>query len=809
MVRTLKRQEGANNLKQIIQNNTRTTKMTTSLIDLILTNAHYIQRCGTLDTFMSDHQPIYVIKKKAKSRKIKVEFVGRSYKNYNKEKMSENLLRADWESYYNLGTVDEKWGYISDKLLEETDKMCPLTKCSFRQTKPPYITDGLMNQMKDRDYFYKKAKKYGNEDDWNIAKFLRNETNRNLKQAKADYLKTQLRINQNDSSKFWRTIKTVFSSNKTKTQSNIKLDDKGVSLKDNEVADYINDFFINVGNTTLSRGKVVTVPDHAPTDPDVELLEFDQAPKFQIYTLTKELSINKSSGMSTLSPQLVKDSLITLNGQFTHLVNESLTNSDFPDSLKSATVIPIPKQGDLSQVQNYRPISLLPIPGKIIERVVHQQVSFHLEERQLITNQQYGFRKGRSTIQATTNLLNHINVNLNNRKVTLALYIDFKKAFDCLQYSVLLEKLPLLGMHQQVISWISEYLTNRTQSTFANNTSSSHKAIRQGVPQGSILGPLLYIIYANDIAQKLTKCKYTFYADDTVLYFSSKNIEKAFENMQSDLDALSQWCSENGVYINTKKTKYMIFSNKKVDSVSPDGTLKFDLTVDNNSIDRVSSYNYLGITLDEQLSFELHVKNIISRVSNKVFQLRKLRKYLTNNSALLVYKNMILPLMEYGDIYLYSATKECRKNLQTLQNKALKCALGKDRMFGTIELHKEAKLNKLITRRKIHLLLHMYQNSKLPSFRGWKATKRIITRSSKKKLMTTRKPNTTRFQESITCKGPNMWNALPADLQKIESYRQFKLRLSDYILGGGRDKVGKVGGRKKKNQRKREPGKRV
>ena len=191
------------------------------------------------------------------------------------------------------------------------------------------------------------------------------------------------------------------------------------------------------------------------------------------------------------------------------------------------------------------------------------------------------------------------------------------------------------------------------------------------------------------------------------------------------------------------------------------------------------------MTLDENLTFDAHVKSVISKVSAKVFQLKKLRQYLTPKSALLIYKNMILPIIEYGDIYLYSASQENRKKLQTLQNKALRCALQKDKYYDTKALHNEAKLQKLKLRRKTHLLLHMYQISQLPNFKGWKSKPKINTRSSTKKRMKLSKPNLTKFQNSITYVGPKLWNALPRATQFMKTYAQFKDSVNAHLTPKG------------------------
>ena len=201
------------------------------------------------------------------------------------------------------------------------------------------------------------------------------------------------------------------------------------------------------------------------------------------------------------------------------------------------------------------------------------------------------------------------------------------------------------------------------------------------------------------------------------------------------------------------------------------------LSVLGTPLEQVQNFNYLGVVLDQHLTFDGHAKNIIRRVSSKVYQLRRLKKFLSNKAALLVYKNMILPIMEYGDIYLISASAENMRKLQVLQNRALKCALDKEKRYSTLKLHKEAKIFKLKHRRKLHLIQHMYKFSQLPNFSGWKGRPSIRTRSSKKKLMKIKTPTVTKFQNSMSYRGPKSWNSLPKEIQKEPTFMQFKDRL--------------------------------
>ena len=206
------------------------------------------------------------------------------------------------------------------------------------------------------------------------------------------------------------------------------------------------------------------------------------------------------------------------------------------------------------------------------------------------------------------------------------------------------------------------------------------------------------------------------------------------------------------------------------------------LKIDQNIIHKTSNYTYLGVTLDEHLSFDNHVKKTIGKVSAKILQLRKIRPYISQKAAVLIYKNMILPIMEYGDVYVPAAKQELRKKMQTLQNRALKCALSKDKRYSTQLLHTEARIKILKTRRKQHTFQHLFQISKHKDFQGWKkTTTTITTRQNVKHLMKIAKPNTTKYQKSLAYKGPKLWNTLTLELMEEESYETFKTKLGSYL----------------------------
>ena len=230
--------------------------------------------------------------------------------------------------------------------------------------------------------------------------------------------------------------------------------------------------------------------------------------------------------------------------------------------------------------------------------------------------------------------------------------MDFRIAFDCVQHHILIRKLSDMGMDGRVVDWFKSYLSNRTQKVLANNVCSPSQVITQGVPQGSVLGPLFYILYANDIVETVEYCKIALYADDTVLYIASPQHEVSERKLRKDLTSLSDWCNRKGIRMNTDKTKLMWFGSARSTKDLPQITM----TIDGSPVQSVTSYKYLGVHLDGQLNYAKHITKLISAASLKLKQFRRMRSFLNTTAATLVYKSMLLPLLEYGDNFLSSAT---------------------------------------------------------------------------------------------------------------------------------------------------------
>ena len=606
--------ERANALEQMICTTTRNSKTSSTILDMVFTNMKYIKEAGTLDSFLSDHQPIFLLKKKVKTTgRQEQQFEGRSYRHYNKQQFIDNVKAQKWDYFYDAADPMEAWDEMLGIINREANKQCPVRKYKIKHNKPCWLTNEILEQMKDRDYFYQKAKRTKSEDDWNIARFHRNQANFNVRRAKADYIKEQLKCNEGNGAKFWRIIKQVMPSKKgsrnTPPISICRNHDDAVEI--DKVADFMNEYFVNLGvpknninsanhqniskkvralNTTPPLGSTSPITNGAESN---DKLDFQKVTKREVETLIRKINVSKSSGVALLSSRLLKDSFQAVSDKLTYLFNLSITQGIFPTQWKKALVIPIPKVGNPKTAENYRPISLLPLPGKLLEKVIHSQLSCYLEDNDLLSDNQFGFRRQRSTSHAISQLLNQVYTNINKSAITAAIYIDFSKAFNCVQHATLIRKLSEFNLSKNIISWITSYLYGREQRTLANNVYSSYLPVGQGVPQGSVLGPLLYIIYANDIIKKIQNSGFTFYADDTVLYSKKKSLRLAQRELQEDLDGLSEWCINNDIYINVEKTKTMFFGSKaRMNKIALP-----EFYINNTVLQRTQAYTSLELNL--------------------------------------------------------------------------------------------------------------------------------------------------------------------------------------------------------------------
>ena len=745
-------------------------------IDNIFTNSEVIMATGILDWNFSDHMVIAVKRKKERVKHTKVSFKGRSYREYVREDLQGELAQADWDWFYNCNDPSRCWEHIEGKLRGYLDRTCPQKVFKVRAAREPWVTNEILEEIKDKDSSLRKAKRSGLVEDWQKAKADRNRVGRLIEPAKADFLKEQQAELANDPKKCWRLVKTIVLNKKVKMSEialvNRDIGADGINVEGAQTADFINSFFSGIGPKLAEKHKApwrfhgIRVDESCPP----LRTNFEQVMK-----LCRDIKTSKASGFDDISTKVFKDAFRVLVPQLVYLFNLSFESGFFPDRWKMATIIPLHKGGDRTEVGNYRPVSLLPLPGKIIERIAHSRITEFLNVMGVISDKQGGFRKGFSTSQTIADLTDKLFADMNDGKVSLAAFIDLRKAFDTVDHNILLKKLQCYGVKELNLKWCQNYLSNRVQRTLANGHLSSSKNITCGVPQGSVLGPLFFILYVNDVQQAICGAHLQLYADDTVLFASDHDAEVAARKLQPALKQFEEWCSRNKLSLNPKKTKKMAFGTrlqvKKAKNVT--------LLIANVPLQNVPTYKYLGILLDSTLSYNCHVNNVVSTVTYKANLLAKIRKFMTNNVALKIYKSMILPYFDYGDVIYNTANQTGLDKLQRVQNKCLKTCLGFGRRHETKSLHATAKVPMLEARRETHVNNFMYHRLSRPHLLDGR---NIATRAHDAPMFRVVKPSIEVYKRSVEYSGAVKWNNLPTDIRNNKSSALFKAKQKNLLL---------------------------
>ena len=767
-------------LKQEISTITRPDS--NAILDLIASNCDIIKESGILDINISDHLPIFFIRKRIKDHKIKIDFKGRSYKNLTKDKVKEIIDTVDWSTFAQ-NNVDTCWNFLYNNMKYILDILCPEKSFKFAKNRPVWITNDLINLMKERDRCLKKYLSSRLEIDKIEMRKMRNLVNIAVKKARAEYVRDQLEIHKNDSKKFWKEINKLIpskSSSDSQNFNNIK-DENNEVITTNLLPTCINGFFANVGIELDKKIPPLTqIGSNINKIYDIEPLDtFEYITEEMLIQEIKNISVHKSSGLD-LPSYFLKICFELLSIRLLVIMNKSLYTGYFPIKWRRAIIVPIPKISIPDEIGDLRPIALTPLPGKILERFVHTQLLSHLNRYNILTEFQNGFRKNHSTIDTIFKFTTDLQVNKNNKLNTIALYIDFKKAFDTVNHKLLIEKLENMQIKNNVLNWICSYLTNRTQYTRLGENISKDMEVKTGVPQGSILGPLFFLCYINDITNICKNTKILLYADDTVLYKGISECEKFLDmhNFQQDVDRLVLWCQRNRLSINIKKTKLVFYPANQNAVNNMNNVIKMQ----GLSVDYVTSYLYLGVDIDNMLTFKKHYNNTFKNVSHKLFILRKIRYMINVKAALDITKTMLCSVIDYGNIFLSSCNQADLNDMQILQNNALRCCYGvfDPRDGHILYLHKQANMKMLDIRRKKQILTCIWRNLKKGVIEIAQPIRQ--NRSAEAPNIYLPIPRTELFKKSVYYYGANLWNVLPVPVRLLDDIENFKLEINKIII---------------------------
>ena len=503
----------------------------------------------------------------------------------------------------------------------------------------------------------------------------------------------------------------------------------------------------------------------------------------EILTIISNLKNTKAYDSFELPVHIIKKIAPNITEPLIHLINQSFSTGIVPKAMKTAKITPIYKCGDSHNMTNYRPISKLSCFSKILERAMHVRLYDFLESNDILYNKQFGFRKNHSTSYAIIEIVDRITEALDRRKITIGVFLDLSKAFDTIKHDILLDKLAHYGVRGLALNWFRSYLADRFQQVNYNNSLSNLVSILCGVPQGSILGPLLFLVYINDITNCTSKLLFFLFADDTNVFITGDGDQELFTSMNTELSHLTNWFHANILSLNAKKTNYIIFSGPKMRvTEDPNKTI----IINNTPIIRVQQTKFLGMILDEHLTWRPHINLVKNKASKMIGIIRRLRYVLPSHTLRSLYNAFILPYFNYGTIIWAGGYKTPLTPIHLLQKRIVRIIAGAHYLAGTFDLFKSLNLLSIFDLHKLQLAMFMYrhQNHSLPSiFNGYFTTNASVHNYNTRTRLNLRHVmgRTNIRHNTVKVAGPRLWNAIDPSIRGLGSLRSFKLAFTRHL----------------------------
>ena len=708
---------------------TRLTRNNGTLIDNFFCkiSKNFSKTSSGICTFkLSDHQPYFVCLDFLTVKQSKYKLVEiyknneTSHDNFCKYLDNANIA----ENLNNISDPNECYNTLERILKIGIEKYMPKVTTKFnkhKHRKTPWITSGLVKSIKFRDKLYLKLKSTPSESSlYSQLKINLSTYNKILKkairEAKQSYYYKQFNKYKNDMKNTWKTIKTIIcNTNKNTDMPNSFIID-GNKIDDKQtIADRFNSFFTNIGKDLATK---ITPPKNKLFQdflkkPVKSVCNFHHTTEEDILKIINNLKPKTSKGHDSMSSVLLKHVKHQIVKPLSQIINKTIDTGIFPDKLKIARVLPIYKKDDKSKLENYRPISILPAISKVFEKVLSHQINQHFLNNKLYYSSQYGFRQSHSTELTVLEIVDRIAYQMDQDNVPLNIYIDLSKAFDTIDHKILLHKLQYYGLNQNSLSLIQNYLTNRQQYVDFQNINSSLLPISTGVPQGSILGPLLFIIYINDIAKASQIFNFISYADDTTLFVSlnytnSNTYSPNTTTLNNEIVKVTEWLALNKLSLNTSKTKAMIFHTSQKRVTPP--VIKIKDTI----IEYVDSFPLLGIIINRNLNWTPHINHISKKISKTIGILKKIKHYLPTATLKSIYNSLINSHVNFGALcWGYNAN-----SILNLQKKAVRIICNSSYNAHAQPLFKKLCLltiNDVVTL-KLYKFYFRFINKKLPNY---------------------------------------------------------------------------------------------
>ena len=692
------------------------------------------------------------------------------------------LSQIDWSDLLSIDDVNEFYEQFSERLQNTYTECIPTIVKQCKANHKPWITTSLQKSIKEKNRLYATSIRHPCQYSKERYRAYKNRLNHLLRISERNYAHEQFSKYSNNLKNQWKVINSLIErKQQSSLPSAMRFDTAPVTITDPQhIAEEMNSFFINAGSLVIDQNPPSTMDplSFLPDASQDHTMYARPATEREVLKIIEQLK-NSSSGIDQLKPKVIKEVKSIIIKPLTHLINLSLKKGIFPDKLKEAVITPVFKKGSKDLVGNYRPISVLNVFSKILEKVMYSRLLDYLEATEILYDRQFGFRRGCSTEMAVTEAVSIITRALNDKHSILSVNMDLSKAFDTINHDILCRKLSKYGLSGNILNWFVSYLNRRKQVVKYNGIFSSKRVIQCGVPQGSNLGPLLFILYINDLHLICRNSDPILYADDCNLFFRLNRAQFDPTPINDQLKVLSDWFSCNHLALNPKKTNYMVFSGRRRVAVS-------GIMLNGSELLQVQRCNFLGICIDVTLSWKSHIQATCRKLAKSIGILRKINKKLSQSTMMQLYNSFILPYLQYGITLWGASSNSSLEPLFVMQKKALKLTLNLPIRTSTLSLFQNPKLRHLqdLYTFGVSVFMYKFQSQSLPTcFNEYFSLNSAHHSHNTRSAMLYRLPlfHTVTCQKSILYQGPKVWSSIPDAIRQSCSLNTFKVRMKAHL----------------------------
>ena len=771
-------------LSQVINKPTRIDPNTGSqtIIDHVWINKEYVPIKDSGTTIgISDHLATYVKLNQTVQQEAKT-IISRDFKKYDPEvfctELHESLGLSDLHEIINKKDVNTAMEKLSNIIIKTLDKFAPITerKIQIRYNPIPWLNEELRNIIARKNSMLKDFYQFGLQSLKNPIKILNNKIVHLKRTLKKKYLSDELSDAKNDPKKTWKIINNIIGS---KSQ----IDSAEPDMMTQDKADSYNKFFAQIGEEILMELNLnIPVTDLKGHEGFSFSLESEE----NIGKLIDQMKSNVATGRDGIGVKVIKDAKTILTPWLTKIVNISYSTNTFPDCMKKASIRPIHKKEDSNFISNYRPISILPCLSKVFERSASNQLIVYLEKNNKLNASQHAYRKQHGTQTCLFQVINHVQKLMDEGKFVAIVSLDLSKAFDAINHEMLLKKLIKLGLSETALCWIKSYLSKRVQCTRFSNFTSKDEEVKAGVPQGSILGPLLFICFSNDIYTTLEEqCKALSYADDSQLIIAAKNQKELILKIENIIKVAHDWYTANCMKANQGKTEILVINrgNLKTENIK----IKVKEKGKRKILTPSKYIKVLGVLIDENLSWKKQVLKVKKTATNTIRKLHRINHLLPMDIKIQLYNALVVPHFDYADVIWGGCSVEMCRKLQITQNFAVKSITGAKKYDHASASYEKLKFLDLQQRRNIHevvfthkSLLHHHPSDICKMYLELCPTSN--TRSSHSATLNYPPHSTTKYEKSPLYRSVESWNSIPNYIATNTTTKVFKREFQKNLI---------------------------